>query len=85
MFIFGISTVPALFGLGIFTQILSRSSIRKVMMNITSIIVILFGVYTIYRGYDFIKNPDKSVLNCCESEHKNDKNVSGIVPFKKKL
>ena len=78
MFIFGVSTIPALFGLGIFTQILSRSSLRKVMMNITSIIVILFGIYTIYRGYDFIKHPDKSVLNCCESEHEDEGNTSRV-------
>lgn len=70
MFIFGLSTIPALFGLGFFTQLLSNSSLRKNMMNLASIIVILFGVYTIYRGYDFIENPQKSVLNCCEDEEK---------------
>jgi sulfite exporter TauE/SafE len=68
MLIFGLSTIPTLFTLGMFTSILSKSSIRKVMMNLSSIIVIIYGVYTLYRGYDFIKHPDKSLLNCCSTE-----------------
>ena len=80
MLIFGLSTIPALFGLGFFTQLLSKSALRKVMMNLASIIVILFGLYTIYRGYDFIENPEKSVLNCCEEVK--DVNDSGLAPFK---
>ncbi len=79
MFIFGLSTIPALFSLGFFTQILGKSSFRKVMMNLASIIVIFFGIYTIYRGYDFIENPEKSVLNCCEEDK--DVNDSGLAPF----
>jgi sulfite exporter TauE/SafE len=67
MFIFGVSTIPAMFSLGFFTQLLNKGNMRKNMMNLASIIVILFGIYTIYRGYDFIENPDKSVLNCCDA------------------
>jgi sulfite exporter TauE/SafE len=82
MFIFGISTIPALFSLGFFTQLLNRGSLRKNMMNLASIIVILFGIYTIYRGYDFIENPDKSVLNCCEDEkHLHEDNSTTLQPF----
>ena len=47
-------------------------------MNIASIIVILFGFYTIYRGYDFIKNPNKSVLNCCEADVNIEENITKI-------
>ena len=79
MLIFGLSTIPALFSLGYFTQLLTKSSLRKVMMNLASIIVILFGLYTIYRGVDFIKNPDKSILNCCEEVK--DVNSSELAPF----
>lgn len=68
MTIFGISTIPALIGLGLFTSIFTKSSLRRVMINLASIVVVVYGVYTVYRGYDFIKNPDKSLLNCCESE-----------------
>jgi sulfite exporter TauE/SafE len=83
MLIFGLSTIPALFGLGFFTQLLNQSSLRKVMMNLAAVIVILFGIYTIYRGYDFIENPNKSVLNCCEDDEKiaNDEANSSLAPF----
>ena len=81
MFIFGVSTIPALFSLGFFTQLLNRGEMRKNMMNLASIIVILFGLYTIYRGYDFIENPNKSVLNCCEAEVEG--NITEGVAFKK--
>jgi len=67
-----------MFSLGFFTQLLNRGSMRKLMMNIASIIVILFGFYTIYRGYDFIKNPNKSVLNCCEADVNIEENMSKI-------
>ena len=80
MLIFGLSTIPALFSLGFFTQLLNKGSLRKNMMNLASIIVILFGIYTIYRGYDFIENPQKSVLNCCEDDKKSEVN-STLAPF----
>ncbi len=79
MFIFGLSTIPALFSLGFFTQLLNKGGLRKNMMNLASIIVILFGIYTIYRGVDFIENPEKSVLNCCEEVK--DVNESELTPF----
>ncbi len=68
MMIFGISTIPALMGLGLFTSLFTKSSLRQVMINLASVVVVIYGLYTVYRGYDFIKNPDKSLLNCCESE-----------------
>jgi hypothetical protein len=48
------------------------------MMNIASLVVILFGVYTLYRGYGFIVDPNKSVLNCCEVELPKEGNISKI-------
>ena len=50
------------------------------MMHLASIIVVLFGIYTIYRGYDFIEHPEKSVLNCCEGGEKGV-NVLTLTPF----
>jgi len=81
MLIFGLSTVPALFSLGYFTGLFTKSSFRQLMMNIASLVVILFGIYTIYRGYGFILNPNKSVLNCCEVEAVKEQN-SSVQPFK---
>ena len=68
MLIFGLSTIPSMFSLGFFTSIFTRTIFRKSMMNLAAIIVIAFGFYTVYRGYDFIRHPDKSLLNCCKSE-----------------
>jgi sulfite exporter TauE/SafE len=67
MLIFGLSTVPAMMGLGFFTSIFTHATLRKTMMNLAAIVVVLFGLYTIYRGYDFIRHPDKSLLNCCDT------------------
>ena len=82
MLIFGLSTIPSLFTLGMFTSILSKSNIRKVMMNLSSIVVIIYGLYTIYRGYDFIKNPDKSLLNCCDVDEVKELNNTKAPKFK---
>ena len=68
MMVFGLSTVPALFSLGMFAGIFSKSSMRKTMMSLAAIVVLFYGAYTIYRGYDFIIHPDKSLLNCCEAD-----------------
>ena len=71
MLIFGLSTIPSMFSLGFFTGLFTKSSFRQLMMNIASLVVILFGVYTLYRGYGFILEPNKSVLNCCEVDEVN--------------
>jgi len=81
MFIFGISTIPSLFALGMLTALFKKQNFRKTMINIASIVVIGFGIYTIYRGYDYIKHPDKSLLNCCESVQESDTN-SSVEKFK---
>jgi sulfite exporter TauE/SafE len=66
MFIFGLSTVPALFSLGFFVGIYKNGSFRNVMIKIAAISVIIFGLYTAQQGYDYIKYPQKTVLECCE-------------------
>ncbi|WP_456432944.1 sulfite exporter TauE/SafE family protein [Nitratifractor sp.] len=68
MLIFGLSTVPAMLGLGLFTGIFTKSALRRVMINLAALVVVLFGLYTLWRGVDFLRHPDKSLLNCCESE-----------------
>jgi len=87
MFIFGLSTIPALLGLGLFTGLFTKSSFRKVMINLAAIVVVIYGLYTIYRGYDFIKHPDKSLLNCCEGEENSPNSISndGKTPPKFKI
>jgi len=64
MFIFGVSTIPAMFGLGFLTSLASATSFRNMMMSLSSIAVILYGSYTIYNGYDYISNPLKTLRDC---------------------
>ncbi len=64
MFIFGISTIPAMFGLGFLTSLTSATSFRNMMMSLSSIAVILYGAYTVYNGYDYISNPQKTLRDC---------------------
>lgn len=64
MAIFGLSTIPAMFGLGFLTSLASATSFRNMMMSLSSIAVILYGTYTIYHGYDYISNPLKTLRDC---------------------
>jgi len=82
MFVFGLSTVPSLFALGFFAGIFKQGNIRKMMMNLAAIVVIAYGFYTVYRGYAFIENPDKSLLNCCDVESPKIKSDVKLPAFK---
>ncbi len=64
MAIFGLSTIPAMFGLGFLTSLTTATGFRNMMMSLSSIAVILYGVYTIYSGYEYISDPSKTILDC---------------------
>ena len=64
MAIFGLSTIPAMFGLGFLASLASATSFRNLMMSLSSIAVILYGTYTIYNGYEYIANPSKTLRDC---------------------
>ena len=64
MFIFGLSTIPALFFLGFFVGFFKQSNLRDIFIKIASILVIIFGIYIAYKGYEYIVDPTKSILNC---------------------
>ena len=84
MLIFGLSTVPALLGLGLFTGLFTKNNLRKVMINLAAIVVVVYGLYTVYRGYDFIRRPEKSLLNCCESEENPENSARKLPPYEGK-
>lgn len=67
MFIFGISTIPAMFSLGFLSSLASATSFRNMMMSLSSVAVILYGAFTIYNGYTYIANPHKTILDCHKS------------------
>lgn len=50
MGIFGLATLPVLFGLGLTAGFLQKGSLRKIFLNISAILVLLFGIYTGYKG-----------------------------------
>ncbi len=54
---FGLATIPALFFLGFLTKILQKGSLRGTMMKLAALLVILYGVITLYKGYNFIAHP----------------------------
>ena len=65
MFIFGISTIPAMFSLGFLSSLASATNFRNMMMSLSSVAVILYGIFTIYNGYTYISNPHKTLRDCC--------------------
>lgn len=53
MAIFGMSTIPAMFGVGFLASLASATSFRNMMMSLSSIAVLLYGALTIYHGIGF--------------------------------
>ncbi|WP_457595998.1 sulfite exporter TauE/SafE family protein [Hydrogenimonas sp.] len=66
MLVFGLSTVPAMFGLGFFTGILQKGRLRQTMVTLASIAVIGYGLFMIYDATKFIRHPERSLLHCCD-------------------
>lgn len=64
MFIFGVSTIPAMFSLGFLSSLASATSFRNMMMSLSSVAVILYGAFTVYNGYDYLTNPLRTLLQC---------------------
>ncbi len=64
MMVFGLSTTPALFGLGFFVSLFQRGGLRSVMIRPAALAVIIYGAYTLYSGYQYITDPNKDILDC---------------------
>jgi len=64
MFVFGVSTIPAMFSLGFLSSLASATSFRNMMMSLSSVAVILYGLFTLYNGYDYLTNPLRTLLQC---------------------
>ena len=56
---FGLATIPALFFIGTITKFLQRGSLRGTMMKLAAMLVILYGLMTLYKGYKFIAHPQQ--------------------------
>lgn len=66
MAVFGLSTIPALFGLGFFVGVASQGSFRNLMIKLAAVAVIVYGLITLYDGVTFLSDPSKSILSCHE-------------------
>ena len=64
MFIFGISTIPALFGLGFFVGLFKQLKFRHIMTQLASFSVIGYGLFTLYNGYLYLIEPTRTILEC---------------------
>jgi sulfite exporter TauE/SafE len=56
---FGLATIPALFFLGFVTRFLQKGSIRVTMMKLSAFLVIVYGIFTLYKGYNFLSHPEE--------------------------
>ncbi len=57
MLVFGLSTMPVMFGLGTVAGFLKSSSLRLLMIKIASVIIVLYGLYLGYKGYMMMTHP----------------------------
>lgn len=64
MFIFGLSTIPALFSIGFFVGLFKQTNLRELFIKLASFLVIAFGIYISYLGYEYLADPTKSILSC---------------------
>lgn len=67
---FGLATIPALFFLGFLTKFLQKGSLRVTMMKFAAILVIVYGVITLTKGYKFVAYPEemKAMMDKMHSE-----------------
>lgn len=64
MAIFGLSTIPAMFSFGFLASMFTATNFRNMMVSLSSFAVIIYGGYTIYKGYNFVSTPEKTVMEC---------------------
>lgn len=64
MFLFGLSTMPAVFSLGFFVGIFKQNTLRKSFIQLTSIGVILYSMYMMYTGFTYISTQKNSPTHC---------------------
>jgi len=67
---FGLATIPALFFLGFITKFLQKGNLRGTMMKLAALLVIVYGVFTLSKGYKFIAHPEemKAMMDKMHSE-----------------
>jgi sulfite exporter TauE/SafE len=64
MIIFGVSTMPVLFSLGVVSGFLRNTRFRNTMVKLASVAIGLYGIYMIHKGYWFAFDPNASIHTC---------------------
>ncbi len=64
MFIFGLSTIPALFSLGFFVGMFRQGNVRALMIKLAALAVVAYGGMTLYSGYGYLTDPTKTLRDC---------------------
>lgn len=54
MLIFGIATMIPMLILGVFSSILTLTKFKNIIMKISAILIVLFGIWTIFRGFGIL-------------------------------
>ncbi|MGW8169516.1 MAG: sulfite exporter TauE/SafE family protein [Sulfurovaceae bacterium] len=58
MFIFGLGTMPSLLFLGSLAKLIQRGGWRTTMTKIGALMIMLYGAWTLLKGYNFISHPE---------------------------
>jgi len=76
---FGLATIPALFFLGFLTKFLQKGNLRGTMMKLAALLVIVYGVFTLSKGYKFIAHPDemKAMMDKMHTEGIDESSMTG--------
>jgi len=76
---FGLATIPALFFLGFITKFLQKGNIRGIMMKLASLLVIVYGVFTLTKGYKFIAHPKqmKAMMDKMHTDGVDERIITG--------
>ncbi|BCD61025.1 MULTISPECIES: sulfite exporter TauE/SafE family protein [unclassified Nitratiruptor] len=80
MLVFGLATIPVLFLLGYFSSLMQQMKFRHVALQIAGILVVLYGIYTGYKGYMFLEHPEmvqKKMIHMKQKLHEKIEKVQG--------
>jgi len=58
MGVFGVATIPVMISVGIFSSMIQGVSYRQLILKIAAVVVMLFGLFTAYKGYMMITHPE---------------------------
>ncbi len=70
MLLFGMATIPTLFSLGFLVGFISQNRFRHIMIEISALIIVLYGGLTLYKAYlnyDSYLNATENTLHKCGS------------------